>query len=1242
MSGLHRISLAGNAHDQRKSAKYGTDWQPNNTAKTCMICDKAWSLTRRRHHCRMCGSLVCGACSSHKIKLESSANKKRVCSTCFARQALGHIANQADAIEEKQRRGSRASFDFASAEGDMDTRSARSSSAASNISALTDDEHRETSGTLAEAADDDTSTEGDRLGLERQLKAVERKQAQSAIRKRAISEAAARDARDALEAESPMSAHGSATSAHSNGREPTPSERLALDAWERQVDGEAAGVDDRRCEGSGSPMDDGDHDNEGSSAEDRAKRKEDRLKRHRERKQKRKSSDKLAAVTAKAIGELERPASQPHRASAPPRAGLPPSVDSPNAISPPTAAGPARPKPAVGFSLPEPSSPAPVLSTTALTEERMRKLVVELSNDIYDMSRVDAIDCVSAMERFPSLLDLWVQTVKQQRTETADQSGAHPDSLIDTETHFFEELADRVEEKLGSFPEVASCTSLSSLAARMRVGTEGSASSAGNSESRTISVETSVGYGRTATYSISSTGFTGRPASVSGASSTDSLPGRPATTSVGSAATAADDAGSPADAAGAPWVEADGQGEVSMKQVQVACAWLMQRVGGSRLEDALLVWEELVRSLDEEIANLTRLRSSSGGSRLRSGSGSGKTLAAVDMAAFEANKLLAVSLHALADCIRLVNALTPQGTRSHVNVKAEEAMEGQASQLVSERKKQAEDALARAIEINEEALGPTHDRVAKNCIALSLLHLERHDFSKGERLCRRAVKILDNAVVSARNIMQAPNSHDPSSTVPLLATALTQHAEVLVEKGKFDDATPLQKRALQIDESALTTALEESMILSMTVVASDTETAASAAFIRSLTRRVVRDLRQLSRICLLKGSLDNALELATQAVSTADSLIPHEDGVDDGGAGAHKADHLRFPCISEHIDLAAALTDQAIALMTKGRLAEGAPIMGRCLAIYQALSEHHGGGAGPTPGSKADEPAQVLLATALNNAAELLRAQGLVDAAEPLLIQALSLKESALGPQSPSVAEALSNLGMVWKAQGRLEEAEPHLKRCIEIKEAVFGQDHWSVAISLNNLARVVGARGNLKEAERLDRRCLAIKTAAHGPDHPSRAVTLNNLAQTCRARGALDEAEKLYRQAVEIWDGVYGDGHPLVATVLNNLGLIVYQRGDKEQAKLLLRRALAIDEAVFGPSHPSVARDQNNLADVLARPESEHDASTDSYEQRRQEAVELLKRSVAIFESFYGENHPHARSVQDNLVRILRDDEYG
>ena len=75
-------------------------------------------------------------------------------------------------------------------------------------------------------------------------------------------------------------------SAHTNGgREPTASMKISLDAWDRQVDGELADGSAGRSEGSGSPMDDGDQDNDGLSAEELAKRKEERLKRHRERKQ---------------------------------------------------------------------------------------------------------------------------------------------------------------------------------------------------------------------------------------------------------------------------------------------------------------------------------------------------------------------------------------------------------------------------------------------------------------------------------------------------------------------------------------------------------------------------------------------------------------------------------------------------------------------------------------------------------------------------------------------------------------------------------------------------------------------------------------------------------------------------------------------------------------------------------------------------------------------------------------------
>lgn len=56
----------------------------NSAAKSCMICCNSFALYRRRHHCRGCGSLVCGSCSRNKVVLSNIDSKKlsRVCDDC--------------------------------------------------------------------------------------------------------------------------------------------------------------------------------------------------------------------------------------------------------------------------------------------------------------------------------------------------------------------------------------------------------------------------------------------------------------------------------------------------------------------------------------------------------------------------------------------------------------------------------------------------------------------------------------------------------------------------------------------------------------------------------------------------------------------------------------------------------------------------------------------------------------------------------------------------------------------------------------------------------------------------------------------------------------------------------------------------------------------------------------------------------------------------------------------------------
>jgi len=46
-------------------------WVPNEASDVCMVCRRRWAfLVRHRHHCRQCGALICGNCSSVRNSLD--------------------------------------------------------------------------------------------------------------------------------------------------------------------------------------------------------------------------------------------------------------------------------------------------------------------------------------------------------------------------------------------------------------------------------------------------------------------------------------------------------------------------------------------------------------------------------------------------------------------------------------------------------------------------------------------------------------------------------------------------------------------------------------------------------------------------------------------------------------------------------------------------------------------------------------------------------------------------------------------------------------------------------------------------------------------------------------------------------------------------------------------------------------------------------------------------------------------
>lgn len=57
-------------------------WISDHEVKACMVCSVKFTMINRRHHCRQCGAVVCGACTTHKKELPKQG-KQRVCDNCF-------------------------------------------------------------------------------------------------------------------------------------------------------------------------------------------------------------------------------------------------------------------------------------------------------------------------------------------------------------------------------------------------------------------------------------------------------------------------------------------------------------------------------------------------------------------------------------------------------------------------------------------------------------------------------------------------------------------------------------------------------------------------------------------------------------------------------------------------------------------------------------------------------------------------------------------------------------------------------------------------------------------------------------------------------------------------------------------------------------------------------------------------------------------------------------------------------
>jgi len=82
LSGLQELGQENQNLQVQHTIKSTRQWETDKEVNVCKKCDKQFTLTVRKHHCRSCGCIFCKECSAYSAVMASSKKPVRVCETC--------------------------------------------------------------------------------------------------------------------------------------------------------------------------------------------------------------------------------------------------------------------------------------------------------------------------------------------------------------------------------------------------------------------------------------------------------------------------------------------------------------------------------------------------------------------------------------------------------------------------------------------------------------------------------------------------------------------------------------------------------------------------------------------------------------------------------------------------------------------------------------------------------------------------------------------------------------------------------------------------------------------------------------------------------------------------------------------------------------------------------------------------------------------------------------------------------
>ncbi len=315
---------------------------------------------------------------------------------------------------------------------------------------------------------------------------------------------------------------------------------------------------------------------------------------------------------------------------------------------------------------------------------------------------------------------------------------------------------------------------------------------------------------------------------------------------------------------------------------------------------------------------------------------------------------------------------------------------------------------------------------------------------------------------------------------------LVQHlADWLKNCGRIEEAEPLYRRALSIEERVAESGHSRNLILRLRDLAGLLRGSRRMAEGEALYRRAA----QLSEQEHGPAHLEVAIDLASLAgclrsanrLEEAETLCRRALAIEENRYG------------ESHPRISIALNRLAGILEIERQYREAEALYRRALKIDEGVA----GGNHPR-----------IVATLHNLAAVLMSTRHFREA-EELYRRALAIDEEKFGPTEPEVSPALKSLAYLLAERGNVDEAIEYLRRAWQIDERSFGPDHLETAFDLCNLAGMLASSAPPEEVEAMFRRALEIFVAQRirlRGEYPHLPPAAEKYAAFLRAQGLGEE----------------------------------------------------------------------------------------------------------------------------------------